>query len=57
MNCHDFVVQGTGEVLAESIHFGSVVGSGAIGMNDPFLVPFREGAVVHFKVVHLLCGR
>ena len=57
MNRHNFVVQGTGEVLAESVHFGSVVGSRAVGMNNPFLVPFRKGAIVHFEVVHRLRGR
>ena len=56
MDSHDFIVEHTGKVLSESIHFSCVVCTGAIGMDDPILVPFCERAVVHFKVVHFLGG-
>ena len=53
---HNFGVEGTGEVLAKGIHFGGVVGTGVIGMDNPFLVPIRERSIVHSKVVHFLGG-
>ena len=54
MDSHDFVVERAGKVLSKSIHFSCVICTGAIGMDDPILVPFCEWAVVYFKVVHLL---
>ena len=56
VDSHDFIVERAGKVLSKSIHFSCVICTGAIGMDDPILVPFCERAVVHFKVVHLLGG-
>ena len=54
MDSHDFVMERAGQVLSKGIHFSCVVRTGTIGMNDSILVPFREWAIVHLKVVHLL---
>ena len=56
MDGHDFIMERAGKVLLKGIHFSCVVCSGAIGMDDLILVPFREWVVVHFEVVHLLGG-
>ena len=44
---HDFIIERAGEVLSKGIYFRCVVCIGAIGMDDPILVPFYEWAVVH----------
>ena len=56
MDGHDFIMERAGEVLSKSIHFSCVICTGAIGMDDPILVPFCEWAVVHLQVVNLLSG-
>ena len=49
-------MKGTGEVLAKGIHFGGIVGTRAIGMDNPFLILIRERLIVHSEVVHFLGG-
>ena len=44
---HDFIVECAGEVLSKGIHFSCIVGTRAIGMDDPILISFHERAVVH----------
>ena len=44
------------KVLSKGIHFSGIVCTGAIGMDNPILIPFCEGTIVHFQVVYLLSG-
>ena len=44
---HDFIMERAGEVLLKGIHFSCIVCIGAIGMDNPILVPFCERVVVH----------
>ena len=48
----NFVVQGTGDVLAEGVHFCSLVGARARSVHGPFLIPIEKWAGVHFEGVH-----
>ena len=45
------------DVATESKHLGLIVCSGAIGVCDPFLIPFMEGTGVLAKRVHKLGRR
>ena len=47
MDGHDFIVECAEEVLTKGIHFSFIVCAGAIGMDNPILVPFCERMVVH----------
>ena len=51
-DAEDFVVQGTGDVLAEGVHFCGLIGAGARGVRGPFLIPVGEQTDVHFEGVH-----
>ena len=48
----DLVVQSAGDVLAKGVHFCGLVGIRAGSVRGSFLVPFREGTVVHPEGVH-----
>ena len=45
------------DIATESKHLGLIVCSGAIGVCDPFLIPFMEGTGVLAKRVHKLGRR
>ena len=42
--------------MAKGIHFGGIVSTRVIGIDNPFLIPIRERSIVHSKVVHFLGG-
>src|SRR5712672_4791639 len=45
------------DIATESEYLCLLVCSGAIGMCDPFLIPFVERSVLLAKRMHGLCGR
>jgi hypothetical protein len=53
---NNFLVEGAGDVLAEGIHLGFFVRARPVSVGGPFLVPFREGFVIHFQGVQELDG-
>ena len=40
----------------KGVHFGGIVGTRAIGMDNSFLILIGERLIVHSKVVHFLSG-
>ena|SRR5258707_4297387 len=51
-----FVVEGSGNALMESIHLCILIGPGMGSIGGPFLVPFVKGFTTHSKVVHHVGG-
>src|SRR5712672_3286467 len=53
----EFDMQRGMDIAMEGKYLCLLVCSGAIGMCDPFLIPFVERAVLLAKRMHGLCGR